>query len=164
MADDLTNETQQEESNVNEEQPVFSFELPPVAESYDEQTEESENAPIIEENEKELILLTSSYENEDEIVNKPIIEEKQQELILTEEDALKNQDEENKDIEEEEVDLSFLNLNKKVDIEEEDVPTKVEVEEVNFIAEPTNTKFCDNCGIMLTDESSICPSCGEPID
>ena len=69
------------------------------------------------------------YENEDEIVNKPIIEEKQQELILTEEDALKNQDEENKDIEEEEVDLSFLNLNKKVDIE---IPDKFKYNKIIF--------------------------------
>ena len=48
-----------------------------------------------------------------------------------------------------------------------DLPTKVEVSEDMVkvvIAGSTPTKFCDNCGIMLTDNSSICPSCGEPID
>ena len=48
-------------------------------------------------------------------------------------------------------------------------PTKVETtiqEEIQkvLIAEPSPTKFCDNCGIMLTEYTSICPSCGEPID
>ena len=41
-------------------------------------------------------------------------------------------------------------------IPEEKVPT--------YISEPTPTKFCSNCGVVLTDDSSICPSCGEPID
>lgn len=36
--------------------------------------------------------------------------------------------------------------------------------EKTYISEPTRTKFCNNCGIMLTDDSSICPSCGEPVD
>jgi len=36
--------------------------------------------------------------------------------------------------------------------------------EKTYISEPTKTKFCNNCGIMLTDDSSICPSCGEPVD
>ena len=49
------------------------------------------------------------------------------------------------------------------------IPTKVETtiqEEIQkvLIAEPSPTKFCDNCGIMLTEYTSICPSCGEPID
>lgn len=35
---------------------------------------------------------------------------------------------------------------------------------VTYISDPTPTRFCNNCGIMLTDDSSICPSCGEPID
>ena len=33
-----------------------------------------------------------------------------------------------------------------------------------YISEPTPTKFCSNCGVVLTDDSSICPSCGEPVD
>lgn len=47
------------------------------------------------------------------------------------------------------------------------VPTMVEVPEDMtkvLIAEATPTKFCDNCGIMLNDNPTICPSCGEPID
>ena len=53
--------------------------------------------------------------------------------------------------------------------QEQVTPTKVETtiqEEIQkvLIAEPSPTKFCDNCGIMLTEYTSICPSCGEPID
>ncbi len=48
-------------------------------------------------------------------------------------------------------------------------PTKVEItpsEETQkiIISEKSPTRFCDNCGIMLTEYTSICPSCGEPID
>ena len=28
----------------------------------------------------------------------------------------------------------------------------------------SKTKFCENCGTMITDDSSICPECGGPID
>ena len=47
-----------------------------------------------------------------------------------------------------------------------DKPTVVESNEQygTYISESTPTKFCNNCGVMLTDDSSICPSCGEPID
>ena len=29
--------------------------------------------------------------------------------------------------------------------------------------EPHKTKFCDNCGMMITDDSTLCPSCGAAI-
>ena len=41
---------------------------------------------------------------------------------------------------------------------------KNENKNATYIADPLPTKFCDNCGTILTDDSSICPSCGEPID
>lgn len=34
----------------------------------------------------------------------------------------------------------------------------------NIPEEKAKTKFCDNCGTMITDEASICPNCGEPIN
>ena len=33
-----------------------------------------------------------------------------------------------------------------------------------YIAENGDTKFCDSCGIMIAEGTSICPSCGNPID
>jgi RNA polymerase subunit RPABC4/transcription elongation factor Spt4 len=33
-----------------------------------------------------------------------------------------------------------------------------------LIAQNGDTKFCDSCGMMITEETSICPSCGNPID
>lgn len=34
----------------------------------------------------------------------------------------------------------------------------------NIPEEKAKTKFCDNCGTMIIDETSICPNCGEPIN
>ena len=59
----------------------------------------------------------------------------------------------------------FMHLNN-MHMESEEGPVAVEASEMTgtYISEPTQTKFCNNCGIMLTGDSSICPSCGEPID
>lgn len=36
-------------------------------------------------------------------------------------------------------------------------------EKVTIISEPTKAKFCNNCGTMVTDNSNICPSCGNSL-
>ena len=50
----------------------------------------------------------------------------------------------------------------------EETPTKVELDEIEELtyqkAGESNTRFCNNCGMMITDDTSICPSCGEPLD
>ena len=33
-----------------------------------------------------------------------------------------------------------------------------------LVAENGDTNFCESCGIMIAEGTSICPSCGNPID
>lgn len=60
-------------------------------------------------------------------------------------------------------DITFPHFDAAEDINE---PTMVEAAEPNviYISEAPNTKFCDSCGNIITEDTSICPSCGEPID
>ena len=50
-----------------------------------------------------------------------------------------------------------------VDVTEEDSEELLK-KAASYVDDPVPTKFCDNCGTILTGDSSICPSCGEPID
>ena len=58
----------------------------------------------------------------------------------------------------------IIDINKKLSEYDNmfDIPKKEETS--TYISEPTKTRFCPNCGMMLTDDSSVCPSCGEPVD
>lgn len=129
----------------------------------EEVTEEEPNPeiPIVEEEKEEQV---SPEESEEQI---EITSEEEQIPIISE---TEEQPAEEAEVQNPIQDISFPTINSPtIETTPNEMinngPTIVEAEEEGtYISEPTPTKFCNNCGVMLTDDSSICPSCGEPID
>ena len=121
------------------------------------QSEESNLSGVVPVGEEsQVIELSSDYVSDEEVPEEESQEETQEATAVSEEEEVR-------DIAP--IDFQpFLNMNNLDAMA--DIDNNVsETEEVGvYISDPTPTKFCNNCGIMLTDDSSICPSCGEPID
>lgn len=157
-SDDAANVEEAEESPEENEEPVTLL--------------SNENA---EENEEPVILLSNENTEEPQIspfdqpeFEMPKVEEVPEEVAPVEENEVNEEAEAVEDISVPEFDFqSFMMTNNNeengTDFENGAV-VETQTETATYISDPTPTKFCSNCGVMLTDESSICPSCGEPID
>ncbi|MDE5888793.1 MAG: zinc ribbon domain-containing protein, partial [Bacilli bacterium] len=137
--------------------------------------ESNEEATIaVEESEEPVIMLSNDNTDTEEITPfepsfevPQISEETPEEVEVESEEGAEEVTEEVEDISVPEFDFqSFMMTNDNDNGLDYENPTVVEsqTETATYISDPTPTKFCSNCGVMLTDESSICPSCGEPID
>lgn len=130
-------------------------------------TENSDDKPLIEEDEEHVLPLIE--EKEDDIVIhtdnkvKPLIEEEENEIKILSLDDNDNKHKNKKDFTippfAVSVDGSSVSTSN-VYLKQEELLKKA----ATYIEDPTPTKFCDNCGTILTEDCSICPSCGEPID
>ena len=124
--------------------------------------------PIIEE-EKEEIIFGDSETNDDEVQVNPIISSEDDiDLPVKEETPVKeNPVEENVEEEDESVSgIPIIDASKDYkQFENHGDPTEYNDDKKStYISEPTPTKFCTNCGVVVSEEASICPSCGEPVD
>lgn len=139
-------------------------------------SEETEKSPESnEEPEEPVILLSNEIAEEPQILpfDQPEfemqkVEEIREEVAQAKETESNEEPEAVEDISVPEFDFqSFMMTNNTeengTDFESATV-VESQTETATYISDPTPTKFCSNCGVMLTDESSICPSCGEPID
>lgn len=123
------------------------------------------------ENEEGTIVLSNEIPYEEPTFEMPVFnqseDEAQPDTEISEETPVDEteENEEQEDISVPEFDFqTFMMPTLNQDIQEGPVTVEPNTETATYIADPTPTKFCGNCGVMLTDDSSICPSCGEPID
>lgn len=123
------------------------------------------------ENEEGTIVLSNEIPYEEPTFEMPVFnqseDEAQPDTEISEETPVDEteENEEQEDISVPEFDFqTFMIPTLNQDIQEGPVTVEPNTETATYIADPTPTKFCGNCGVMLTDDSSICPSCGEPID
>lgn len=164
--------------NLGENQPVEQSEEQTREESPVEETKEEaeENVVVIETTQQDIQPEDDNTEEEPVIVlenNLPTEEAEEQPVVEQEEANVSEESnaEEQQNIEDvvaPEFDFQAFMTPQPEETDDPNVesPTVVEaqLDTATYISEPTTTKFCSNCGVMLTDDSSICPSCGEPID
>lgn len=178
-------ESTSEEESESEIRPIIEEEESTLnlgeAENEEQDAETEENVVVIGEEQTDLQITSDNSEeqtfSEESVIvlaNDSSEEESEQQIeSTTEEDNSKEiVEEEHRNIEENiapEFDFQAFMMPQPTEEENEpnvENPTVVEaqLDAATYISEPTPTKFCSNCGVMLTDDSSICPSCGEPID
>ncbi len=145
--------------------PTVEEEIINNQEANEEESEENS------ENEEGTIVLSNEIPYEEPTFEMPVFnqseDEAQPDTEISEETPVDEteENEEQEDISVPEFDFqTFMMPTLNQDIQEGPVTVEPNTETATYIADPTPTKFCGNCGVMLTDDSSICPSCGEPID
>lgn len=159
--------------NLGENQPEEqTIEESPVEESKEEaeenvvviETTQQDIQPKADNTEEEPVIVLENNLPTEEPVEPPVVD--QEENVSEESDAEEQQNIE--DVVAPEFDFQAFMTPQSEEADDPNVenPTVVEaqLDTATYISEPTTTKFCSNCGVMLTDDSSICPSCGEPID